>query len=395
VSKENPPVGSPTERLKDIFGVQKVPLASNFSDLIDVADVGRKAAGLSPDQPSGQGLGLQLDEDLKLAVLPQPAGGIHVNSAGVGITTEANKGLVVGANGLAVQAGNGINLSPTGVGITTETGKGLTVGVNGLAVQAGNGINLGSTGVGITTETGKGLVVGVNGLAVQAGNGINLGSTGVGVATEAGKGLTVGPQGVAVQPANGINVGAAGVGVTANAGRAIVVDSGGVGINYGPTLTVANSTLDVSDNAFARRRLTTTVNTASTVWLKVANIPNSAIGAYAQFHVMAWNSNFRQRFVVTLSCDGSVCYHGGMFSLSVSNVQRQATYGIRTIGLGIEYYQESIIDLEISCLGQTVNLMIDYALSDISNVVISNFTGTNMFYRLRTFDTGTNASFQS
>ncbi|WP_155736135.1 hypothetical protein [Pseudomonas chlororaphis] len=57
--------------MKNVFGVQYVPLASNFSDLIDVADAGRKAAGQSPEQDGIPGLGLQLDASEKLALQPK------------------------------------------------------------------------------------------------------------------------------------------------------------------------------------------------------------------------------------------------------------------------------------------------------------------------------------
>ncbi|MDI2146139.1 hypothetical protein KBJ94_29260 [Pseudomonas sp. ITA] len=194
------PVGPSTEKLKDVFGPQQVPLASNFSDFIDIADVGRKAAGLSPDQPQGQGLGLQLDQNLKLAVLAQTAGGLNVNAAGVGITVEAGGGLIVGADGLA---------------LAVEANKGLVVGTNGVAIQPDNGINLSATGIGIVTESGKGLTVGPKGIAVQPGNGIEVSPTGVGV--------TPGPN-------KGLMVDGSGVGVIANTASGIKVDGNGVGL---------------------------------------------------------------------------------------------------------------------------------------------------------------------
>lgn len=113
-------VGPPTADLKEKFSAQKIPLQTNFSDLIDVADCGRKAVGLSPAQPGGTGLGLQTDGEDRLAVLPQPNRGINVSSAGVGVAVEANKGLAVGSGGLAVVAGNGITLGSAGVSINSD-----------------------------------------------------------------------------------------------------------------------------------------------------------------------------------------------------------------------------------------------------------------------------------
>ncbi|WP_155736108.1 hypothetical protein [Pseudomonas chlororaphis] len=106
-------------------------MASNFSDLIDLADIGRKVAGLSPNQPRGQGRGLQLDENLKLAVLPQVAGGISVSDTGVGITVETDKGITVGPNGLAIKPGNGLYLGAAGVGVTAAADMGLAVDARG------------------------------------------------------------------------------------------------------------------------------------------------------------------------------------------------------------------------------------------------------------------------
>ena len=259
------PVGPITEVLKDAFSTHKIPLESNFADLIDVADCGRKAVGANPGQTLGTGAGLQLDNESKLAVLSLSGGGISVSAAGVGVSLEANKGLSVSASGLAVCPGNGINLGATGVGVTPqssgginvsaagvgvslEANKGLSVSANGLAVKSGSGINLTSAGVGVTPqssgginvsaagvgvslEANKGLSVSANGLAVKSGSGINLTSAGVGVTVEASKGLTVGANGVAVQ-----------------AGVGIKVDSSGVGVDFGTSLNVVSGKLEVADS---------------------------------------------------------------------------------------------------------------------------------------------------
>ena len=54
-------VGSDTDAIKQKFGAQKIPLAGDFAELIDIADVGRKAAGLHPKQDGRQGGGLKLE----------------------------------------------------------------------------------------------------------------------------------------------------------------------------------------------------------------------------------------------------------------------------------------------------------------------------------------------
>lgn len=127
-------VGPPTDELKEKFSAQKIPLQTDFSELIDVADCGRKAVGLSPAQPGGVGAGLKLDDEERLAVLP--GNGIDASSTGVGVTVEPSKGLSVSAAGIAVRL---------------EANKGLTVGANGVAVQPGTGITVDSTGVSIAS----------------------------------------------------------------------------------------------------------------------------------------------------------------------------------------------------------------------------------------------------
>jgi hypothetical protein len=330
-----PPVGSATERLKDFFGVKKVPLAANFADLIDVADVGRKAVGLSPDQPLGQGQGLCLDENLKLAVLPQSDGGINVTATGLGIRTQAGKGLIVGTNGLAVQADNGINVSATGVGVIIDAGKGLSVGINGLAVQAADGVKLSPAGVGIAVKANTGLTVDANGLAVKPGDGINLAT--------------------------------AGINVTANAGRAILVDNGGVGINYDTTLQVTNNKLGVADSALQRRTLSTTLNTPAYIWKQIMRI--GANQSYAQVYI---TSSGGQRFVLTVCCDKNTGV-GTTYSLSLSNVYRGNAYGIATVRIGCDYYGITCVDVQITETNSAVPLSMNYSVSDVQGVELYPF----------------------
>lgn len=64
-------IGPPTVVLKEKFSAQKIPLQTDFAELIDVADCGRKAAGLNPAQTGGTGEGLQLDAEERLAVRPE------------------------------------------------------------------------------------------------------------------------------------------------------------------------------------------------------------------------------------------------------------------------------------------------------------------------------------
>ncbi|MDI2146132.1 tail fiber protein [Pseudomonas sp. ITA] len=149
-------IGPSVESLKESFGIQQVPLASNFSDLIDVADVGRKAAGLSPQQDGTPGFGLQLDASQKLAVLPKAAGGVQVNSTGVGVIPNASQGIKVDANGVGViaDATQGIQITPKGVGV--NFGASLQMANNKLEVTESAGIP-------------KGLIVMFSGAVIPVG----------------------------------------------------------------------------------------------------------------------------------------------------------------------------------------------------------------------------------
>jgi len=404
-----PPVGSPVEEIKDAFGVGQVPLASNFSDLIDVADVGRKAAGLSPDQPSGQGQGMYLDENRKLAVLPQAGGGINVNATGVGVTVETSKGLVVGTNGLAVKPGiginvsaagvgvtvetskglvlgsnglavkpdNGIHVSAAGVGVTVETSKGLALGTNGLAVKPGSGINVSAAGVGVTVETSKGLVLGTNGLAVQASNGINLSPAGVGVAVAENMGLTVDANGLAIKPGSGINLGAAGVEVIANAAGGILIDSEGIGINCGAGLTISNNQLIVSPAVPSRVSKTYTITTSSSTWKSICSCPWYEQNNFAELLIVAEGNGFKQRFILTFSFDGELNSNNRSYALSISNVgvKPSSAWAIKEIrvasapGAGDTYIQANMTS------NSTVTCTLSYSpLSIGGKVVIRDFS---------------------
>lgn len=115
------PVGPPTADLKEKFSAQKIPLQTDFADMIDVADCGRKAAGLSPGQPGGTGDGMQLDAQERLAVRSAPAKGLAVDAIGVSVVLAPSKGLAVDA---------------TGVSVVLAANEGLVVGTNGLGIDA-------------------------------------------------------------------------------------------------------------------------------------------------------------------------------------------------------------------------------------------------------------------
>ena len=103
--------GPLTDDLKDKFRAQSIPLQVDFHHLIDVADCGRKAVGLSPEQPGSTGDGLQLDDVKRLAVLASPGKAIEVSSNGVGVIADGGKAIEVTVNGLGVKSGPGLKIN--------------------------------------------------------------------------------------------------------------------------------------------------------------------------------------------------------------------------------------------------------------------------------------------
>ncbi|WP_157650145.1 tail fiber protein [Burkholderia ubonensis] len=115
-------VGPPVSVLKHAFRSKSIPLQMDFFALIDVADCGRLAAGLSPGQPGGTGAGLYLDPEQRLAVLARPNQGLDVNAAGVGVVPNTNKAVEVSGSGVGVvaNAAKGIEVDASGVGLAPD-----------------------------------------------------------------------------------------------------------------------------------------------------------------------------------------------------------------------------------------------------------------------------------
>jgi hypothetical protein len=125
------------ETLKERFGSQKIPLASDFASLIDMADVGSRAAGQASNQDGNPGAGLRLDGG-KLAATGNSHKAIVIDSSGIGVVANVSKGIVVDGTGVGINAGTGIELSGNQVRVRPNPLKGIvaeTAGV-GLAEDA-------------------------------------------------------------------------------------------------------------------------------------------------------------------------------------------------------------------------------------------------------------------
>ncbi|AOP98035.1 hypothetical protein [Enterobacter roggenkampii] len=141
-----------TDELKSRFRARSVPLETDFHALIDVAECGRRAVGLNPEQTLNTSSGLMLDRSQQLLVKPNTTKGITVDGSGVGVVANAGKGITVDGSGVGVvaNAGKGITVDGSGVGVVANAGKGITVDGGGVGVvaNAGKGIRVDESGVG-------------------------------------------------------------------------------------------------------------------------------------------------------------------------------------------------------------------------------------------------------
>ncbi|RAW92372.1 phage tail protein [Photorhabdus laumondii] len=245
-------IGPSSDELKNRFKAGSIPLQTDYSDLIDIADIGRRAAGKAPDQTNNPNSALELDNSSGLKVKTNPTGGISVDSSGIavkcwpsgGITVTDGSGLYLklvggnsgngwsgisglglGSDGVKVKAGNGINVDNNGVAVKAKDNT-INVDPTGISVRLGWGIKIGD---GLDVKAGNGITADWNGVSVKSkDNTIRVDPTGISV--NLGWGVKVGG-GLDVKASNGINVDSNGVSVKAKAGSGIKVDNDGVSID--------------------------------------------------------------------------------------------------------------------------------------------------------------------
>lgn len=197
--------------LKKRFKEGSIPLQTDYADLINIADMGRKACGQAPQQ-NGPGKGLKLGDDgtlnLKMGEISSQDFSPLILEKDI-LSVDLGSGLVNKANGICVGTGNGIVVNNDNVAV--KPANGITVDSNGVSVKPNNGINVDTNGVsvkvkdktlnvestGISVRLGWGIKIG-DGLDVKASNGINVDSNGVSV--KAGNGITVNSSGVNIDP---------------------------------------------------------------------------------------------------------------------------------------------------------------------------------------------------
>ncbi|NRN28625.1 tail fiber protein [Photorhabdus heterorhabditis] len=204
IQSTGPSVGD----LKNRFKEGSIPLQTDYADLINIADIGRKACGQAPQQ-NGPGAGLKLADDgtlnLKMGALSSQDFSPLILEKDI-LSVYLGSGLINKPNGICVGQGNGIVVNNDNVAV--KAANGITVNGSGVAIKPNNGINVDTNGVsvksknatikvestGISVGIGWGVKIGGEGLDIKASNGIKV--DGNGVSVKAGFGITVNSDGV-------------------------------------------------------------------------------------------------------------------------------------------------------------------------------------------------------
>ncbi|MCW7760599.1 tail fiber protein [Photorhabdus luminescens] len=241
--------GPSTDELKNRFKEGSIPLQTDYSDLIDIADIGRRAMGKAPDQTDNPNSGLELNNNSGLLVKTNPTGGISVNSNGIAVACW-DKG------GITVTDGSGLYLKLAGgnSGNGWSGVSGLSLGSDGVKIKANNGINVDSSGVSVKAKANGAIAVDNEGVAVKCWDkgGIRVtDSDGIYLKLEGGdthgssgaSGLSLSDAGVKVKAGNGINVDGNGVAVKAK-DNTINVDPTGISVRLGWGIKIGDG-LDV------------------------------------------------------------------------------------------------------------------------------------------------------
>ncbi|CBW75282.1 unnamed protein product [Mycetohabitans rhizoxinica HKI 454] len=142
--------GSKAEGLKKSFGSGQIPTQATFSELIDLADVGRKTLGFNegdftqPPQP-GSGLTVpDVNHPLQVNIAADKSGGLKFNEVTQALeltVDDKQSGLVLEKDkGLMVKPGLGIRVEESGVAVKAAPDGGLDPTDDGLRVKLGAGL---------------------------------------------------------------------------------------------------------------------------------------------------------------------------------------------------------------------------------------------------------------
>jgi microcystin-dependent protein len=147
-----------TSALKGQFAAGSIPLSTDFGNLIDIAECGRRAIGQSADQTDnsiGVGLALATDDD----------------AANKGkLSVKAGDGITVNANGVSVKAGDGLEFVSSNLEV--KSANGINVNANGVSLSLGGGLEF--IGSDVHVKSAKGITVDDSGVNVHIGNGLTF-----------------------------------------------------------------------------------------------------------------------------------------------------------------------------------------------------------------------------
>ncbi|MBS9436416.1 tail fiber protein [Photorhabdus noenieputensis] len=228
-------IGPSSDELKNRFKEGSIPLQTDYSDLIDIADIGRRTVGKAPDQTDNPNSGLELDNNHGLSVKTNPTGGISVDSSGIAVKCWPS-------GGITVTDGSGLYLKLAGgnSGNGWSGVSGLSLGTDGVKIKANNGINVDGNGVAVKVKD-KSLLTDAGGLAVNTGRGLWINNDKLEVNNH--DGIEIVNEGVKVKAGNGINVDGSGVAVKAK-DNTINVESTGISVRLGWGIKIGDG-LDV------------------------------------------------------------------------------------------------------------------------------------------------------
>lgn len=230
--------GPSADDLKIRFKEGSIPLQTDYADLIDIADIGRRAVGKAPDQTNNLNSALKLDDAGALSVKFNANGGLTSDKDGLSVKIR-DKSLLADANGLAVNAGRGVKINNDTLEV--DDYHGIEIVNEGVKVKASNGINVNSDGV-----------------SVKAGNGISVSGKGVEVKAKDKGSISVDSDGIAVKYWDG-----GGIVATDNSGLYLKLEGGntnsgwsglslsknGVKVKAGDYIKVDNTGVSVDINA--------------------------------------------------------------------------------------------------------------------------------------------------
>lgn len=212
IKSNNPSV----DDLKRRFKEGSIPLQTDYADLINIADMGRRAIGKAPGQTDNPNSALKLDNDGTLAVKLNDNGGLKTDNDGLSVKIK-NKSLSVDNNGLAVNAGRGLRINNDK--LEFDNHHGIEIVNEGVKVKAGEGIKVDS--IGVCLKMGKPINNTYSPLILEPKNDV--------LSVNMGNGLVNRDNGISVNPGNGIKVDYDYVSV--KAGNGINVDNNGVSVN--------------------------------------------------------------------------------------------------------------------------------------------------------------------